>query len=116
MDSSLVFHILNVMTAIIAFAAMQRVRTLSRKIQDSKAKVEMFVAGLRVVEHAIEDNKDCLSRTGAGDRVARTIRTYGPAAEQVVDSARTAAASLREEAIAARRTVRPCLEQEASDG
>ena len=88
---------LNALAAVFAPMLARKMASQSDKIRRAEETLGLLGAGIRVVERAVEENKDELGRTGAGNRIARTIRTYGPAAKQLVDSARTVAAALHEE-------------------
>lgn len=94
---------LNALTAIIAPLLARKLASQTDRIRKAEGALDLVGAGLRVVDRAVEQNKDALARTGAGNRIAETIRAYGPAARQLVDSARAAATALREQARAARR-------------
>jgi len=82
-------------TALAPFIArkLARQRDELRRAEETCA---LLSDGITTIERAVEENKDALSRTGAGDRIARTIRAYGAAAKQLVDAARMAARRLRE--------------------
>jgi len=93
---------LNALAAVFAPLVAKKLVSQTGKIKKAEETLDLLGAGIRVIDRAVEENKDALSRTGAGDRVARTIRTYGPPARQLVDSARTVARTLREEALSVR--------------
>jgi len=87
----------NALVAVFAPLAARRMTAQSGKLRKAEETLDLLGAGLRVVDRAVEENKDALSRTGAGNRIATTIRTYGPAAKQLVDTARNVAGTLRAE-------------------
>ena len=96
-------EIVNVVTAIVTGLAAILGPVLGKLLVSQRAKLdkadetlEVLGNGVRIIEKAVEDNKDLLGKSGAGDRVVRTIRTYGPVACQIVDSARSVAGTLRE--------------------
>ena len=95
---ALVSVALNALTAIFAPMIARRMGAQTQKIRKTEETLGLLGTGIRVIERAVEANKDELSRTGAGNRIAQTIREYGPAAKQLVDSARSAAVALHEEA------------------
>lgn len=88
----------NALTAIVAPLVARKLATQKETVKQAEDKLTLIGSGLRVIERAVEENKDALSRTGAGNRIARTIRTYGPVAKHLVDSARDVARHLRKEA------------------
>lgn len=98
---TLVSVALNALVAVFAPLIARRLVSQQEKLRQAEEAMQMLGAGIRLIERAVEENKDTLARTGAGDRIARTISTYGPLAKQLVDSARSAAAKLRDEATAA---------------
>lgn len=86
----------NAFAAVLAPIFTRKFVSQQEKLRRTEETMETVGAGLRVIERAVEENKDALSRTAAGDRIAQTIRTYGPAARQLVDAARSASRTLRE--------------------
>lgn len=93
---TLVSVLLNAAAAVFAPLVAKRLASQSDKIRKAEETLDLLGAGIRVIERAVEQNKDATARTGAGNVIAGTIRAYGPAARQLVDSARTVAAALRE--------------------
>ena len=89
---------LNALVAVFAPVIASRLVKQKGELERAADALEKLGAGIRVVEKAVEDNKDSLSQTGAGNRITQTIRTYGPAARQLVDSARGLAHALRDAA------------------
>ena len=92
---------ITLISVIVNAAAMIAAPFIARKVAQQKETltkvsdtIESVAGGLRIIELAVEQNKDALSKTGAGDRVVQTIRTYGPAAKHAVDEARALAAKL----------------------
>jgi uncharacterized protein YoxC len=91
--------IVNALAAVAVALFGRRVVKQRQKIEETERALAVIATGLQVVEQAVEENKDILQKTGAGDRIVRTIRAYGPAAKQVVDLARQAAANLRQKSV-----------------
>ena len=85
----------NVFTAVLAPFIGRKLASQQEKLRSAEETMDQVGAGLRVVDRAVGANTDALSRTGAGARIAETIRTYAPAAKQLVDAARSAARTLR---------------------
>jgi len=81
-------------TAIAPFVARKLARQ-REQLQRVEETCTLLSDGITAIERAVEENKDALSRTGAGDRIARTIRAYGSATKEMVDAARAAARQLR---------------------
>ena len=98
---SLVSIAVNAFTAVLAPFIARKLSNQQQRLRGAEETMDLVGAGLRVVERAVEENKDALARSGAGDRIAQTVRTYGPAARQLVDAARSAARNLRVEAVEA---------------
>lgn len=97
MDSgviTLISVVVNALVAVVAPLMARRMATQQERLAQTEQTLGTVSAGLQVIEQAVEENKDALARTGAGDRIAQTIRTYGPAARNLVDTARTAARDL----------------------
>ena len=86
----------NALAAVLAPFIARKLAAQKEKLQRADDTMATLGAGVRVIEKAIEENKDALSRTGAGNKIVKTIGTYGPAARQLVDSARGVAHTLRE--------------------
>lgn len=82
---------LNAVVAILAPLFARRYAEKKSALVVAQDTLQTVSNGLVAVEQAIEENKDALSRSAAGDAVVRTIRTYGPAATAIVDAARDAA-------------------------
>lgn len=82
---------INAVAAIVAPIVARRMGRQQERLARAEETLELVGSGLQVVEKAVEENKEELSTTGAGDAIARTIRSYGPAARQLVDAARSAA-------------------------
>ena len=104
MESGMVTLISVAVNALAAIAAPMLARRMARqgeKLRQAEEAAETIAAGMEVIERAVEENKDKLSRTGAGDRIARAIRAYGPSAKELVDTARSATRQLRESAVRA---------------
>jgi len=80
----------NAVAGILGPLFARKIASQRKRLKQTEETMETLSNGLRVIEQAVEENKDALSRTGAGDRIARTIRTYGSAARQLVDVARSA--------------------------
>jgi uncharacterized membrane protein len=91
----------NALAAVFAPFLARRMTRQQEKLAAAEETLEMVGSGLRVVEQAVEENKKTLTATGAGDKIARTIRSYGPAARALVDAARSAARELQESAVEA---------------
>ena len=72
------------------------------ELDTTKKALTTVATGLKVVEAAVEANKDLLNKTGAGNKVTQTITSYGPAAAAVVDLARTTIHTLDDFAAAER--------------
>ena len=92
---TLISVVVNALAAVAApFLAkrMSKQQTRLVQVQDS---LDLVANGLQVIERAVEDNKDALSRSGAGDKIAQCIRTYGSAAKELVDTARLVAKDLQ---------------------
>jgi len=94
---TLVSVAVNALAAVFAPMIARRMAGQREKIRKTEETLGLLGTGIRVIERAVEENKDALSRTGAGNKIADTIRTYGPAAKQLVDSARSVAVTLHEE-------------------
>ena len=97
MDSGIITLIsvaVNALAGVLGSFFARKIASQRTRLQHTEATMETLSDGLTVIERAVEENKDALSRTGAGDRIAKTIRTYGPAARQLVDAARSATREL----------------------
>ena len=92
---------LNALAAFFAPLVARRMASQQKKLKKVEDNLNVLGAGIRIIEKAVEENKDSPSQTGAGNRVVQTIRNYGPAAKQLVDTARSVAGTLRTEAVAA---------------
>ena len=92
---TLVSVALNALAAVFAPLVAKKLGDKTRKLDVTENALGTVATGLRVVERAVEDNKELLNRTGAGNKIANTIRTYGPAAKELVDTARQVAAQVR---------------------
>ena len=97
---TLVSVALNILAGFIAPVVARRMASQQDRLRRAEDDLDVVGSGIRVIEKAVEENKDALSRSGAGNRVAQTIRNYGPAARQVVDAARSVAGTLRASATA----------------
>ena len=97
MDSGIITLIsvaVNALAGVLGPLFARKIASQRKRLQQTEETMKTLGTGLAVIEQAVEENKDALSRTGAGDRIAKTIRTYGPAARQVVDAARSATREL----------------------
>ncbi len=94
MDAGIVTLIsvaINALTAVFAPLFAKKLSRQREQIRKTEETCELIGTGLEIVENAIDENKEALAGSGAGDAVTYTIRNYGPAAKQLVDSARLAA-------------------------
>jgi hypothetical protein len=80
------------------FGAWQK----SRK-DDAEAKLGTVSEAMATIEKAINDNKSLLDSTGAGDKIASTIASYGTAAKTSVDVARLLAKAVNDQIGQAKR-------------
>jgi hypothetical protein len=102
MDAGIITLISVAVNALVAVFAPFVARRMSKQEENltrAEHAMETLGAGIRVIERAVEENKDALSRTGAGNRIAQTIQAYGPAARQLVDTARVTAQALHQAAV-----------------
>ena len=86
----------NALAGVLGPLFARKIVSQRKQLQQTEETMKTLGAGLAVIEQAVEENKDALSRTGAGDRIAKTIRIYGPAARQLVDAARSATREISE--------------------
>lgn len=91
----------NALAAVFAPIVARKLARQHDNIRRAEETCALLGTGIEVLEQAVEENKDALSRTGAGNQIAQSIRVYGPAARQLVDAARTAAHHFRESAAVA---------------
>jgi hypothetical protein len=98
---TLVSVVINALAALFAPFVARKMAKQQERLVSVEETLELVGSGLRVVEQAVEENKKGLSTTGAGDRIARTITSYGPAARALVDAARSAARELQGSAVKA---------------
>jgi len=77
----------NVVLAIVGLFQHKKKKTLSDNI-------EIVSKGLSIIENAIEDNKNTIRETNVGREITKTIKKYGPVAEEAVDLARSLARQL----------------------
>jgi len=94
---TLVSVVINALVAILAPVVARKLAAQRENLRRTEETCELLSEGIQTIERAVEENKDLLSRTGAGNRIARTIRAYGPALKNLVDAARMAAHRFLEE-------------------
>jgi len=113
---TLISVVVNTVAAVFAPFIARKLASQQDKIRRTEETMNKLGAGLRVIESAVDENKDTLSRTGAGDRIVRTIRTYGPAARQIVDAARSAARTLQSDMPVVQKPDVSCAERDRHAG
>lgn len=100
MDMGLVALIsvgVNALVAVFGPFVARKLANQANKLEQAERAAEVLSNGIEIIETAVEQNKDALSRTGAGNKIAATIKQYGPACKEIVDVARTTAKAIREQ-------------------
>lgn len=94
---TLVSVAINALAAVFAPWVARKMTKQQERLAQAEETLGLVSDGLLTVEQAVEENKGALGRS-AGNKIAKTIREYGPAARQLVDAARSAARELQGEA------------------